>query len=120
MLQARKIVSIAGNHDLIGTGLLGFERCSNKAMHALKRTRQTLRPDTAEYLRTLPRALLVENSAVLVHGGVRDVQQYMTRPQHVDETCTTCASTFQAAASASMATCMSRGFSKFARMTAFA
>jgi predicted phosphodiesterase len=85
MLQARKIASIAGNHDLIGTGLLGFERCSNKAMHALKRTRQTLRPDTAEYLRTLPRALLVENSAVLVHGGARDVQQYMTGPQHVDE-----------------------------------
>ena len=44
MLRRRGAISIAGNHDLIGTGRLGFERCSNKAMHSLKRTRRWLAP----------------------------------------------------------------------------
>jgi predicted phosphodiesterase len=82
MLRERNALSIAGNHDLIGTGLLGFERCSNKAMHSLKRTRRTLGADTAQYLRSLPSHLVLEDKFVLTHGGVRDVQQYMTRPRH--------------------------------------
>ncbi|WP_197422996.1 metallophosphoesterase family protein, partial [Bradyrhizobium valentinum] len=85
ILRERGFVSIAGNHDLIGIGRLGFERCSNKAMHALKRTRRLLQPDTVEYLRSLPRTILIEDSVVLVHGGVRDVQQYMTAPLHIEE-----------------------------------
>jgi predicted phosphodiesterase len=75
-------VCIAGNHDLIGTGMLGFERCSNKAMHSLKRTRRVLGADTAVYLRTLPSHRVLEDKFLLTHGGVRDVQQYMTRPRH--------------------------------------
>jgi predicted phosphodiesterase len=31
ILQGRDALCIAGNHDLIGTGRLGLERCSNKA-----------------------------------------------------------------------------------------
>ena len=85
LLRARNVLSIAGNHDLIGTGLLGFERCSNKAMHSLKRTRRYLEPATASYLRALPAHALVEDDVVLTHGGVRDVQQYMTHPKHVIE-----------------------------------
>ncbi|MEK9284782.1 MULTISPECIES: metallophosphoesterase family protein [unclassified Bradyrhizobium] len=85
ILRERGVVSIAGNHDLIGIGILGFERCSNKAMYALKRTRRSLRPGTVEYLRSLPRSLPVEDRAVLVHGGVRDVQQYMTGIHHIAE-----------------------------------
>jgi predicted phosphodiesterase len=84
-LRLREAVCIAGNHDLIGTGRLGFERCSNKAMHALKRTRRTLLPETSAWLRTLPSHALVEDRYVLTHGGVRDVQQYMTQPKHVIE-----------------------------------
>jgi predicted phosphodiesterase len=82
MLRERDALSIAGNHDLIGTGLLGFERCSNKAMHSLKRTRRTLGAETAAYLRSLPSHRVLEDKFVLTHGGVRDVQQYMTRPRH--------------------------------------
>ena len=82
MLQERGALCIAGNHDLIGTGRLGFERCSNKAMHSLKRTRRALRPATFDYLRSLPSHRVIEERFVLTHGGVRDVQQYMTRPRH--------------------------------------
>ena len=85
LLRGRNAVCIAGNHDLIGTGRLGFDRCSNKAMHALKRTRRRLGPGTAAFLRELPSHSLVEGRILLTHGGVRDVQQYMTRPHHILE-----------------------------------
>ena len=82
-LRARKAQVIAGNHDLIGTGSLGFERCSNKARYSLQRTRRHLASDTAAWLRSLPANLLVEGRMALVHGGVRDVQLYMTTPAHI-------------------------------------
>jgi predicted phosphodiesterase len=85
LLRRRGAVSIAGNHDLIGTGRLGFERCSNKAMHALKRTRRTLAPQVAAYLQELPSHAWLEHEYLLTHGGVRDVQQYMTKPEHIRE-----------------------------------
>ena len=78
LLRARETLVIAGNHDLIATGALGFERCSNKARYSLARTRKTLAPDTAAWLWRRPASRLVEDSIALVHGGVRDVQQYMT------------------------------------------
>ena len=82
LLRERGALSITGNHDLIGTGRLGFERCSNKAMHSLKRTRREIGADTASYLRALPSHRVLEDRFLLTHGGVRDVQQYMTRPRH--------------------------------------
>lgn len=85
ILRARGATCIAGNHDLIGTGQLGFERCSNKAMHSLKRTRRALRADTASILRALPSHARIEDFVLLTHGGVRDVQQYMTQPRHFAE-----------------------------------
>jgi predicted phosphodiesterase len=85
LLRARDAIVIAGNHDLIGTGRLGFERCSNKAMHSLKRTRRWLAPATAHWLSELPAHHLLEERVLLTHGGVRDVQQYMTKPHHIVE-----------------------------------
>ncbi|HSJ98308.1 MAG TPA: metallophosphoesterase family protein [Myxococcota bacterium] len=82
ILRARGALAIAGNHDLIGTGRLGFERCSNKAMHSLKRTRGLITAQTERHLRALPSHALVEEHVLLTHGGVRDVQQYMTKPKH--------------------------------------
>ena len=85
ILREREVLCITGNHDLIGTGALGFERCSNKAMHSLKRTRRTLSGDSAAWLRALPSHRVLEGRFLLTHGGVRDVQQYMTRPRHFQE-----------------------------------
>jgi predicted phosphodiesterase len=85
LLRERQAVCIAGNHDLIGTGRLGFERCSNKAMHSLKRTREALSDSTVRYLVDLPANHRLEPDVLLTHGGVRDVQQYMTRPKHLEE-----------------------------------
>ena len=85
LLRRQPMDAIAGNHDLIGTGQLGFERCSSNAAYALKRTRRRLAPETAAWLRALPGSLLVEERIALIHGGVRDVQQYMTTPRHIEQ-----------------------------------
>jgi predicted phosphodiesterase len=83
LLRTRSVKVIAGNHDLIATHRLGFERCSNNARYALERTRREIAPQTAAWLCSLPSSLLVEGRIALVHGGVRDVQLYMKTPQLV-------------------------------------
>jgi len=80
MIRGRGAIAIAGNHDLIGLGRLDFRRCSNKARYSLKRTRRNLAPETCAYLAGLPPHRLLDGGIVLVHGGVRDVQQYMVSP----------------------------------------
>jgi predicted phosphodiesterase len=85
MLRERGALSIAGNHDLIGLGRLDPGRCSNKAMYSLKRTRRVLAPASARYLATLPEYRVIGESIVLVHGGVRDVEQYMVSGAHIRE-----------------------------------
>jgi predicted phosphodiesterase len=83
LLRARGTQVIAGNHDLIGTGRLGFERCSNKARYSLQRTRRLLGRESIAWLTALPATRLIDDSIALVHGGVRDVQLYMTTAQHI-------------------------------------
>lgn len=79
-IRARDALAIAGNHDLIGLGRLGLQRCSTKAAYSLKRTRRCLGRETRAYLEALPPKRSLEAGIVLVHGGVHDVQQYMVTP----------------------------------------
>lgn len=83
MLRKRGALAIAGNHDLIGLGRLDFARCSNKAMYSLKRTRRDLAPASAAYLAALPGYRVIDERIVLVHGGVRDVEQYLVSSAHI-------------------------------------
>jgi predicted phosphodiesterase len=85
MLRQRGALAIAGNHDLIALGRLGFARCSTKAMYALKRTRRRLGAAAAAYLGGLPAHRRLQDGVVLVHGGVRDVQQYMVSAAQIRE-----------------------------------
>jgi predicted phosphodiesterase len=85
MVRRRCAVTIAGNHDLIGLGRLDFQRCSTKAEYSLRRTRRAMSSLSMSYLASLPPNAVLENGVVLVHGGVRDVQQYMVTPAHIRE-----------------------------------
>jgi len=82
-MRSREALSVAGNHDLISIGRLGFERCPNKVIYSLKRTRHLLATKTAAYLKSLPLHRVLENRILLVHAGIRDVQQYVTTPGHI-------------------------------------
>jgi predicted phosphodiesterase len=83
LMRNRQALAIAGNHDLISTGRLGFERCANKVIYSLKRTRRQLTPETAAYLASLPEHRIIDDRILLVHAGIRDVQQYVATPGHV-------------------------------------
>jgi predicted phosphodiesterase len=85
MVRERCAVAIAGNHDLIGLGRLDFRRCSNNAEYSLRRTRRALAQPSVSYLAALPPHCVLEDGVVLVHGGVRDVQQYMVTSAHIRE-----------------------------------
>jgi predicted phosphodiesterase len=85
IVRQRCAISIMGNHELIALGLLDFSRCTKQAEHALRRTRKTLSRGTAHWLSRLPPHHRLEDDVVLVHGGVRDVLQYMTSPAHIAE-----------------------------------
>jgi predicted phosphodiesterase len=78
IVRERRMLAIAGNHDLIAVRRLGLQRCSNNAAYALRRTRRAIAGETAAYLEALPSYREIEPGVMLVHGGVRDVQQYMT------------------------------------------
>jgi len=85
LVRSRRFAAIAGNHDLIGLRRLDFSRCSNIAEYALRRTRRTLGRDAGLWLSALPSHLRPEPHVLLVHGGVRDVQQYMVTSAHIRE-----------------------------------
>src|SRR3954471_5429409 len=73
MLRNRRAAAIAGRHDLIGAGRLGFSLCSDQAAYSLERTRRTRAPENARWRAALPARGVVEERVVLVHGGVRDI-----------------------------------------------
>jgi predicted phosphodiesterase len=85
IVRERRMLAIAGNHDLIAVRRLGFGRCANNAAYALRRTRRAIAAETAAYLETLPLYREIERGVMLVHGGVRDVQQYMTTHEIIAE-----------------------------------
>ena len=85
LVRSRCWVTIAGNHDLISIGRLDFRRCSIKAEYALRRTRRELGAQSRAWLGGLPASHMLEDGVVLVHGAVRDVQQYMVTPAIIRE-----------------------------------
>jgi predicted phosphodiesterase len=85
LLRERGALAIAGNHDLIALSRLDFARCSNKARYSLQRTRRKLSPASAAYLAALPDHRVIDERVVLVHGGVRDVEQYMVNGAHIKQ-----------------------------------
>lgn len=69
---------VAGNHDRIAVGAMGWERCSDKAAFALRRTRRTLGELSRRALAALPERRIVDDELLLFHGGYLDVSEYMT------------------------------------------
>src|SRR3954463_1001890 len=84
MLRERRVEAVAGNHDLIGLGKIGAGRCSSGVEYSLRRTRSVLSPENAAWLSALPPQRLVDGQILLVHGGVRDVEQALATPGHIE------------------------------------
>ena len=76
-LRARRTRAVAGKYDLIGSGRLGFEQCSNRERYALEQTRRMLSTDSISWLCALPTTLLVDGriSLPLANVGPVDAQR---------------------------------------------
>lgn len=73
-------ISLAGNHDLAVSGGIPLEQFSQGAALAATWTRETIRPDTLEYLQHLESSAVLEDVA-LYHGSPRDpVWEYVLSP----------------------------------------
>ena len=77
LLHERRAVTIAGNHDLIALGQLGFDYCAPNPEFSLRRTRRRLGAGTRALLRTLPRSLLSADGVTLIHGALDDPTRYL-------------------------------------------
>jgi len=98
LLAERNVLAVAGNHDLISIGKLGFARCANKVVYSLKRTRRALAPRTIAYLGSLPEHRLLEERVLVCHAGVRDVERYLVTAGQVRQNAQELRADFPAAA----------------------
>jgi len=70
LIRRRGIRSIAGNHDRAATGDLDTGRFGSTARSAVEWTRARLRPENREFLRGLPRHLLIDGRFFAVHAAL--------------------------------------------------
>lgn len=83
LLRSERSTCVAGKHDLMATGRLALDRCPPRTLHSLRRTRRSLPAGAAQWLAALPERRMLDERIVLVHGGLRDPQQYMTHPREL-------------------------------------
>jgi predicted phosphodiesterase len=83
-IEQRGVTCVAGNHDLIAIGRLGFERCADKPAHALRCTRRELDARSRTYLAALPLRAQFDGGAVALHGSPDDVSEYLHSDRSIE------------------------------------
>jgi diadenosine tetraphosphatase ApaH/serine/threonine PP2A family protein phosphatase len=81
-IRARGIFTVAGNQDLVATGLSGPVGLGPRAARALAWTRPRLSAATREYIARLPLVSVVDEAFVMCHGSLASPHQRVTRPAH--------------------------------------
>jgi predicted phosphodiesterase len=75
---------VRGNHDKACTGLDSADDFHPVAQASTSWTAEALRPDSANYLRGLPRGPLPVEGFDLAHGSPMDEDEYLIMPSDVD------------------------------------
>jgi predicted phosphodiesterase len=84
-IRALNAVTIRGNHDKAGSGLEDASDFNPVARAAAIWTHEVLRPDNLEYLMNLPTGPIELDGMSLVHGALRDEDEYVfTQAQALD------------------------------------
>jgi len=76
IIRSEGIRSVLGNHDSRAAGLEDADDFNPYAADAIRWTREQLVQENADYLRDLPRELVV-NDLMLFHGSVHDTDRYI-------------------------------------------
>lgn len=88
LVREMEMPVISGNHDLAVTDLSTDLAWFNPvAAAAVQWTRERLRGDNADFLRSRPRTLLTDE-ALFVHGSVRDPDEYIINSVSAEENLT--------------------------------
>jgi predicted phosphodiesterase len=80
LLRGVANMAIRGNHDKAASGLKPMEDFNPVARAAAEWTRRKLSPENLEYLSALPAGPLEIEGLALVHGAVRDEDEYVFAP----------------------------------------
>jgi predicted phosphodiesterase len=80
--RVRGIVTacIRGNHDKAGCGIDSADDFNPIAKRAAEWTREQLRKENVEYLRALPSGPVQVDGLALIHGALRDEDEYVFAP----------------------------------------
>ena len=79
-VRALGATTIRGNHDKASCGLADAEDFNPVARKAALWTRDQLRPENLEYLKQLPAGPLEVDGVTLIHGALRDEDEYVFAP----------------------------------------
>lgn len=82
IIKERGISSIIGNHDLRACGLKEPDDFTTIARKAILWTRKVLKKENLEFLKTLPKTLLLpERKGIAIHGSITDtLETYILSP----------------------------------------
>lgn len=80
LVKERRIRCVMGNHDERAAGLKDPDDFNLQAATAVLWTREVLTIGNREFLKNLPRTLLVNNKFLAVHGWISDTDQYILSP----------------------------------------
>ena len=79
-IRAMGAMTIRGNHDKASCGIADAEDFNPVARKAALWTREQLRPENLEYLKQLPAGPLEVDGVSLIHGALRDEDEYVFAP----------------------------------------
>lgn len=79
-IRSLVVATVRGNHDKAAAGSDSIQEFNAVARTAMEWTRAQLRPDNVEYLRKLPAGPLTCDGLTLIHGAVRDEDEYLFSP----------------------------------------
>jgi diadenosine tetraphosphatase ApaH/serine/threonine PP2A family protein phosphatase len=82
-LRRRGALCIAGNHEAMVLGTLGFERCAHVGIRAALWTRRRLSDGARAFLASLPATLRV-GDVVVCHGSLDDPEHYLASQERAD------------------------------------
>lgn len=80
LIREISAMTIRGNHDKVGCGLTDADDFNPIARAAALWTREQLRPENREYLEKLLAGPAAFNGVSLVHGAIRDEDEYVVAP----------------------------------------
>jgi len=83
--ELKPVATVRGNHDKASCGIDSAEEFNAAARQAALWTREQLRAENLSYLRQLPSGPIRLNTFQIVHGSLRDEDEYLFQPREAYE-----------------------------------